>query len=43
MIFSGRNNVIKFLDDYGSMLIEAQKRTTDGEGLKILTSKQVFS
>ena len=43
MIFSERNNVMKFLDDYGSMLLEAQKRTTDCEGLKILTSKQIFS
>ena len=37
MLYKGRENVIKFYDDYSSMVAEAK-----GTGLKILTPKQVL-
>ena len=37
--FNGRNDAIKFLEDYGSMILEAKRKATKGEGLKI-TPKQ---
>ena len=37
MLYKGRKNVIKFYDDYSSMVAEAK-----GTGLKILTPKQVL-
>ena len=30
MLFKGRNNAIKFVDDYGSMILEAKKRAVEG-------------
>ena len=35
------NNVIKFYDDYSSMVSEANHEATKGTELKILTSKQM--
>ena len=40
MFLNERNDAIKFVEDYGSMILEA-KRATKGKGLKILTSKQM--
>ena len=41
MLFNGRNNSIKFVDDYGSMVLEAKRKPDEdiskGKGLKILT------
>ena len=37
MLYKGRKNVIKFYDDYSSMVAEAK-----GTGLKILTPKQML-
>ena len=41
--FNGRNDSIKFVEDYGSMILEAKnKAATKGERLKILTPKQDY-
>ena len=41
--FSARNNAIKFIEDYGSMILEAKKLARqEGEGLKILTPNQML-
>ena len=42
MLFNGRNDAIKFVEDYGLMILEAKRKATEGTGLKILTSKQMF-
>ena len=45
-LFNGRNHAIKFIEGYGSMILEAKKEAaeepTKGEGLKILTPKQLL-
>ena len=41
--FNARNNAIKFIEDYGSMILEAKrlaKEEQEGTGLKILTQNQ---
>ena len=40
MLYKARSNVIKFLDDYSSVVSEAKHKATKGTGLKILTPKQ---
>ena len=45
ILFNGRNEAIKFYDDYSSMILEAKKMAaeeTEGRGLKILTTKQML-
>ena len=45
ILFNGRNKAISFMNDYGSMILEAKKRVeeqTKGTGLKILTPKQMI-
>ena len=43
MLFNGRNGSIKLVEDYGSMILEAQKKAArKGERLKILTPKQIL-
>ena len=39
MFYNSRNSAIKFIEDYGSMILEAKKlaREQEGAGLKILT------
>ena len=45
MLFNGRNDVINFIEGYGSIILEAKKRAAeehteqDETGLKILTPK----
>ena len=41
MLCKARSNLIKFYDDYSSMVSEAKHEATKGTGLKILTSKQM--
>ena len=45
-LFNGRNCFIKFVEDYGLVIYEAKRKAaeelTTGEGLKILTPKQMF-
>ena len=42
--FNARNSVIKFIEDYGSMILEAKKlaKEQEGTGLKILTPNQML-
>ena len=44
ILFNTRDNVIKCLEDYSSMILEAKKlaREQEGEGLKILTPNQML-
>ena len=42
MLNKARKEVIKFFDDYFSMVSEAKIKATEGTGLKILTPKQMF-
>ena len=42
MLYKARNEVIKFYDDYSSMMSQAKYRATKGTGLKILTPKQML-
>ena len=42
MLYKARKNVIKFFDDYSSVVSEAKHEVTKGKGLKILTSKQML-
>ena len=41
--FNARNNSIKFIEDYGSMIFEAKRRSKqEGTGLKILTTNEML-
>ena len=44
MLYKTRNEAIKFLDDYSSMMSKAKvkAKATKGTGLKILTPKQML-
>ena len=42
ILFNARNNAIKFIEDYASMILEAKRKATEGKGLKILTPKQML-
>ena len=42
MIYKSRNDVIKFFDDYASMISEAKNKAAKGIGIKILTSKKIL-
>ena len=42
MLYKARENVIKFYDDYFSMISEKEHEATKGTGLKILTPKQML-
>ena len=43
ILFNARNNAIKFIEDYGSMIPEVKRLAKqEGTGLKILTSKQML-
>ena len=44
ILFNARNNVIKYIEDYSSMILEAKKlaREQEGTGLKILASNQML-
>ena len=47
MLYKGRNEAIKFYDDYSLMMSEAKTKakwndTTKGTGLKIFTPKQML-
>ena len=41
---NARNNAIKFIEDYGSMILEAKKQAKqqEGTGVKILTPNQML-
>ena len=42
MLYKTRNKVIKFFNNYSSVVSEAKNQAAKGEGLKILTPKQVL-
>ena len=45
ILFNGRNSAIKFIEDYGSMILEAKrlaKEEQEGKGFKILTPNQML-
>ena len=44
MLYNARNNAIKFIEDYVSMILEAKKlvREHEGTGLKILRPNQML-
>ena len=45
ILFNGRNSAVKFIEDYGSMILEAKrlaKEEQEGKGLKILTPNQML-
>ena len=48
MLFNGRNDVINFIEGYGSMILEPRKKAAEeeeeeeGRGLKMLTLKQML-
>ena len=42
MSYKVRKEVIKFCDDYSSIMSEAKIKATEGKGLKILTPKQML-
>ena len=42
MLYKARNNVMKFCDNYSSMVSEARRKATKGTALKILTPKQML-
>ena len=39
MFFNGRNDAIKFVNDSGSVIIEAKRKATKDKGLEISTPK----
>ena len=44
VLFNARDNVIKYVEDYSSMILEARKlaREKEGERLKVLTPNQML-
>ena len=44
MLYNAREEAIKFIEDYGSMILEAKRlaREQEGIGLKILTPNQML-
>ena len=43
ILFDARNNGIKFIEDYGSLILKAKRLAKqEGTGLKILTPKKCF-
>ena len=43
LLFNRSDNAIKFIEDYGSMILEAKRLAKqEGTGLKILTHKQIL-
>ena len=44
MFYNARDSAIKFIEDYGSMILEAKKQAKEqeGAGLKILTTNQML-
>ena len=35
-------NAVKFIEDYGSIILEAKRKATEGKGLKTLAPKQML-
>ena len=35
MLFNGRDDAIRFVEDYGSVILEAKRKATEGKEIKI--------
>ena len=42
MLLNGRNDSIRFVQNYDSIIPETKRKGTEGKGLKILTPKQML-
>ena len=42
MLFNGRNDANKFMEDYSSIIFEDKRQAIEGDRLKILPPKQIF-
>ena len=42
LLYKSREGVIKLFNDYSSIAIEVKWKSIHGEGIKILTPKQIF-
>ena len=42
IIFNWRNDAIKFVEDYVSIILDAKRKATEGKGLKMLAPKQML-
>ena len=42
MLLNGRNDSIRFVQNYDSIIPETKRKATEGKGLKILTPKQML-
>ena len=42
ILFNGKNEAIKFVENYGSMTFEGKRKTTEWKRYKILTPKQML-
>ena len=42
MLLNGRNDSIRFVQTYDSIIPETKRKATEGKGLKILTPKQML-
>ena len=42
MLLNGRNDSIRFVQNYDSIIPETKRNATEGKGLKILTPKQML-
>ena len=42
MLSNGRNEAIKFMDDYNSMIREPKRKAIEEKELKLLTPKQII-
>ena len=42
MLFDGRNDANKFMEDYSSIIFEDKRQAIEGDRLKILPPKQIF-
>ena len=42
MLFNGRNDAIRFVEDNGSIILEAKRKANEGKELKVLISKKML-
>ena len=40
--FNGRNDAIKFVENYCSMILDSKRKATEGKGLKVLIPNQML-
>ena len=42
MLFNLRNEAIKFMEDYSSMILEVKRKAIEGKGVAMLTPQQML-